>query len=320
MNTLISHNSALEFWLLHRSKPNRFPIRFVESNVSIGTPTAATIQQAGLMGLSAPVEATVFTANTNRRQQNAKIHLCTSALPGGSMREIGNGLYVVSPELLYLQFAAELPMIKLIELGMELCGTYAIPVTSSSTGSWSDDNAIYGLRPISSIGRLQAYIDQSQRIKGLQNARTALQYIVENSASPMETKLTLLLTLPHQHGGYSLPRPELNVRVDLSEDKRVDFAKAYVLDLYWDFARVAVEYDSKKHHAIEMRMAYDSIRRNALGLYGIEVVNVTSPELRDTARFRRIAFRVADLIGKRVQLERSPGFSAAHRELRKLLL
>jgi len=320
MSTFVSHNSALEFCRLHRFNPSRYQAQSANQDTAIDAPTSETLRLANMMGLSLPVDTMVSTANARRDGRMTRAHLYSKALPEGSVFDIGNGLSVASPELTFLQLAADRPMIKLVELGMELCGTYSLPAIRFNAGSGRDNRAASNLQPITTLDRLRDFIAQSHGHNGWRNANTALQFIIENSASPMETIAALILSLPYKHGGFSLPKPEMNVKVDLLENKRFDSPMTFICDMYWAFAKVAAEYDSNAHHAIEERLAQDSMRRNALELFGINVVTVTSPELRDTASFRRIAFLIADHLGWRIRLDRSAGFPEAHRKLRKLLL
>ena len=68
-----------------------------------------------------------------RDQQNAKPHLFTGPLPGSSILRASDDVLVSSPELCFFQMASQLPLVKLIELGYELCGSYSL-INSDGVG------------------------------------------------------------------------------------------------------------------------------------------------------------------------------------------
>ncbi|MCL1895345.1 MAG: hypothetical protein FWG03_02225 [Clostridiales bacterium] len=122
----------------------------------------------------------------------------------------GNGLMVSSPEFCFLQMAGQLTLAKLIELGYELCGVYSMPNADDKN---VPERGFYNRQPLTSIKKLKAFLDSMPGVKGRKKAMRALRYLRDGSASPMETKLAILLTLPYMLGGYGFSLPEMNKRI-----------------------------------------------------------------------------------------------------------
>jgi len=55
-------------------------------------------------------------------------------MPDRCLAKIDSEILVASPELCFFQMASELPLVKLIELGYELCGSYSLPSKGTSDG------------------------------------------------------------------------------------------------------------------------------------------------------------------------------------------
>jgi len=245
-------------------------------------------------------------------------HVYRGETPSGCFVFAESGIMVSSPEFCFLQMANQLSLVKLIELGFELCGIYAMP---ASPGAEQPRESKYELPQLTSTMRIEALLDRMPGTKGHQKAKRAIRYVQDGSASPMETKLAMLLTLPYKMGGYGLVMPELNGLVVPSKAARRSSSKSfYSCDLYWPEYDLAVEYDSNLFHTGPEHIAADSQKRNSLALLGITVVTVTSRQLQSSAEFKKIATILAGQIGKRLQTSRCPGFAAAQRDLRSQLL
>ena len=234
-----------------------------------------------------------------------------------SFFRIDDGLFVSSPEFCFLQMASLLPLAGLILLGYELCGTYSIP----AAGDQNVPERGFNIRkPLTNTKRLGAFLDRMPGVKGHKKAVRALYYVLEGSASPMETKLSIFLTLPYKLGGFGFPRPELNWRVAPSKtDKRFSNKESYVLDLFWPSHDFAIEYDSTIFHTGQKQISDDLKKKNALAMMGITVVSVTKQQLYGIGEFRKTAGVIAKCLGKRLRCDK-PGFDDAHSGLRRLLL
>jgi len=204
----------------------------------------------------------------------------------------------------------------LIELGYEMCGSYSLPVAGDQK---TPGRGFYNRLPLSNIKKLTEFIASMPGFKGRKKAARALRFILDGSASPMETKLSILLTLPYKLGGFGLPMPELNVRIKPRKtDRRTTGKEFYVCDLFWPDKDVAVEYDSNLFHTGSAHITDDSKKRNALKAMGIGVITVTTQQIYDNSEFEMAARTIAKDLDKRL-VYKNPGFAAAHDELRRLL-
>jgi len=167
---------------------------------------------------------------------------------------------------------------------------------------------------------MEAFVARRKGWFGYRQASMALRYIEDGSASPMETVLCVLLTLPYKYGGYGFPLPELNGRIDPVNGVRTFVGKKfYIGDLLWRDAGVVAEYNSDTEHTGPERIARDAIRRGDLELCGIYKVTVTKRQLFDAELFDKVAKQISKKSGKRLRYK-DPGFSKARCELRSLLL
>ncbi|MCL1846781.1 MAG: hypothetical protein FWF91_02295 [Coriobacteriia bacterium] len=262
-----------------------------------------------------PLDATVSSKAARRVTSVVRSHVFEAALPRGGVVYVGGGLCVSSPELCFFWMASELSLVKLIELGFELCGSYSLP------GPAPGEEGAYRRPPLTSTKKLAAFVGQMAGAHGVRKATRALRYIADGSASPMETVLVMLLTLPYKLGGYGLYMPELNARVTPAKTaKKIASKSHYYCDLFWPDVDVAAEYDSDQFHTGPDRISSDSKRRNALATMGVLVVTVTNRQIRDTVELEKVAKQLAAGIGKQLRHNEKPGFRNAQRELRGMLL
>jgi len=298
IEAVLSNESALEYWRLHRDEKINDNSRLRRSSAPISLPhhPDTSIYDAVLSGLTEPFIIIIGSQFARRKTTIFRPRVYTGATPDGCFISIGGGLAVSSPQFCFFQMAAELSLIKLIELGFELCGAYSLPVPV-------EGDALYDHTPLTGTQALKAFTARMEGVKGKKNALRALRYIANGSGSPMETKLVMLLTLPHQLGGFALPMPVLNKRINLSKaDKqrlRISRKAYFKCDLLWPDEGVAVEYDSDAHHSDANRLAADSERRFDLNVIGIDPVTVTRKQLMNPVTFERIARQISKKMGRR---------------------
>ena len=313
MKAFISHQSALEFWRIQLVLPQS-DSRRCRTTLSGNLPA---IEQVWLPGLTLPLHIMLQKAGKRRARQEMKQHIFTGQTPAGCFIGIDNTLFVSSPEFCFLQMASILPLIKLIELGYELCGSYSLHAAGDPN---IPARGFHIREPLTSAKRLAAFVSRMPGVKGRQKALRALSYILDGSASPMETKLSIILTLPYKLVGFGFARPELNRRIIPSKtDKRFSGKESYICDLYWPDHNLAVEYDSALFHAGQDQIAEDSQRRNSLLMMGVAVITVTKQQLYGGKEFEKTARAIAKCLDKRIKV-RNPDFAALHHNLREQLL
>lgn len=146
-----------------------------------------------------------------------------------------------------------------------------------------------------------------------------MRHLCNNSKSPMETDIAIMLLLPLRLGGRGLSKPALNRRIDVPRSMRRILPQSYFeLDLFWPEAAIALEYDSSEHHEGAAAAAHDAIRTNGIEDLGIRVVTMTKQQALDPVEFDRIATILAKQTGKRPR-ELSPKLLAKQTELRDTL-
>lgn len=212
---------------------------------------------------------------------------------------------LIPPEYLFLQMAETMNFLDLLLLGFELCGTYfsgqGIDVfASTSTASLRH-------KPFTRANKVARFLDSdvASQTKGIAQATQASKFLLDNSDSPRESALALMLTLPRRLGGYALPRPLLNQRINIPRSSsqliRNDHFRC---DLLWPKEGLAIEYDSDLHHVGAQKIAKDASRRDALALLGIQVITVTNKQFASMNEMDKVAHAVAKTLGIRQRNEK----------------
>lgn len=314
MDIVLSHTTALEFW---RSKRSSTLARVRPKGISVlpsCAPSGAEIEALPLRlewVPLAPFHVLVKEAAARRRGKRMTAHVCSSSLPEGSLVKVAEGVFVCSPELCFQQLASVRSFSRLVEIGFEFCGSYS---------RYSGRTGFYERRPLTNVKAIERLLRKTAGTKGSTLAANALRHVLEGSWSPMETIMTMLLCLPMKKGGYGLPTPSMNYRIDVSSSARKFTPKGYfVCDAYWAAAKLDVEYDSNEHHLKRKEKANDSARRNALSAMGISVIVVTWDQVVVRRSMDEVASSIARKLGRRLRLERVSG-SRAQLDLRRELL
>lgn len=303
---VLTHQSALEYW---QSALRFNPTKEVTyaKNLIRAVPKPCYFKAPFSCGLKDPLHVLVAEEKLRRQSNECVSHVWRHSLPRGSVADSGRGFYVLSPELCFIVMARSLSFIKLIKLGFSLCGSYV-----------SSNETIYSCQPLFSTGRLKDCIDKNRGVEGARKAEKALKYVLDNSASPKETELTMLLCLPPHYGGYGFRQPILNYQVNKRNKWGTTLANHFKCDLAWPEARVALEYDSKEFHEGSDRLSRDSIRRTELINLGYFVMTASLSQVETTLGTKNLATALAKQMNRRLRLP-EPRFSDVHAKLRKEL-
>jgi hypothetical protein len=210
---------------------------------------------------------------------------------------------VASPELLFLQLACRLDIHRLILLGLQLC--------SHPPGNSSE--------AITTKKKLKAFLAKTSGHRGHPKASRAAKYLEDGSASVMESLAYMILTLPHALGGYGLDGAIFNYEIMLKGEvgRRLGQKRCF-MDLYYQAAKLAVEYESFAFHNNPSEQGKDVMRSTILGRQGIEVMHLSTIQLYDQGACMDFAFNLASRLGKRIQI-RTKQFDEMHALLRALL-
>lgn len=176
-------------------------------------------------------------------------------------------------------------------LACEFAGCYRLPGTSGGVD--------FDASPVMTLASLAEVLEElgsrgySQAVHRAQKVR---ELAFDGSALPMETSLALLLTLPLEFGGFGLPRPQLNVPIDVP----ISGGQMTVTpDFLWREQRVALEYDSDEFHVNKGReqAGRDALRANALLAGGYRVFRAATQMTRTLEGMAVLAGQLAAALG-----------------------
>jgi hypothetical protein len=243
-----------------------------------------------------------FRREKHRARHGAvKSHVASRPLPQRSVVVI-DGEHVAGPELLFLELAPSLGFQRTVLLGLALCG---------------HPNR-HPEKALSSAGKLRRFAENAVWHRGRRTAMQAAKYLTNGSASVMESLLYMFLVLPHHYGGYGLRGAEFNFEISLADKNGVLGKEHLNIDLYWESAKLAVEYDSYAYHANRNSWVHDARRFTTIENLGFHTVSVNTAQIYSQKAMEEVARLIAGHLGKRIQI-RDSGFMAAQAKLRTLL-
>lgn len=213
---------------------------------------------------SARVEATerrplhILVSKGDRRIRCGLVrnHIWSTPLPKDRLYRLADDILLASPGFCLQQMSARSSLARAASVGMEICSTYAR--SPRAEGGFHKRPALSGLDDLTrDFAHNHGY--------GARRARQALDRVMGDSCSPMETVVALLLTLPQELGGCGLPQPRLNLRAEIPPDLQVALGKPYlVVDLCWPDLLLIVEHNSYDHHSGSREVDGDDARNEGL--------------------------------------------------------
>ena len=298
------------------------PVRKRALNDAINTVKAVQeldeTAQFWLNHVNGPVEAFIGDRTKSTSTKHLVTHLFNRPVPYGAFLDLGHGICVCTPQFAFLQLGAELDSLELLSIGMELCGSYT--KWALDTGKPNDlehtRTYTFDVPPAMKASRMEAFVDRMKGQRGTVGARKVLRWLLDGSASPMETATYLLLCLPRRLGGYALPKPLLNPVLKISGP---DGVKTRYPDLFWLSAGIDVEYNSDEAHSGEWARYRDSKREIELNVADVRVLPLTRPQLMDAAEFDGFANGLRLMLKIRTR-PRDPSWTAKRDELHRFLL
>lgn len=279
----LSHQTACKYWV-HHDLYQTLKTRSVPTLVDVQSSLALADARRFVVGLgdNEPLHASVADKRNKHLLKSAVLHERAVPYPDWSFRKISPDVFVACPELCFLEAAQLLSRNALILYGMELCGTYArMGITESPR---------YKRPSLTSAGKIAAYLDKSKGVRGVREARAALKYVMDGSASARESVLAVMMTLPTKLGGFGLPKPELNYGIGVDAPNKTSIGGRLVLhgDIVWRDANLVVEYDGAQH-GMEDNRVIDKQRDHLLLDAGFDVVRFTDKSLRSSVELTRLA-------------------------------
>lgn len=317
MAIILTDETALAFWRrsgmtgsnLLRATPTRM------TRIPAGAPSARDVRAAcNDLAIGCDCLHVLVACDADRRHGTHAVeyHLLSKTLPNHSLYRIDNGLYATSPELTFVRMSRKTSLIAITRLGYEMAGTFA--------RNESDMRGFSTCSPLMTTKSLGRFLNCPQALHGFNRSKQAARLMLDNAASPMEAELAMMLSLPNRLGGYGLPKPVLNYRLDtkgpLSKNLR---RRTIVVDVAWPAKKLALEYDSDQFHTGAEKIAADSERRNDIELLGFDVQTITNKEISSAANMDKIAHTIARKLGLRTRRE-PDGFADRQASLRRTLI
>ena len=272
----------------------------------------------GTFGRDRPLELGVFESARARRRLKSRTRVLSRNLPEAALIEVSPHLYFEGPELILIHMASQTDAVRLAQIIMELCGTYS-PCPAPDDNGWT--RTLYDLPPVTTIERICAYARHVRQRGGKAVLQEALRLAAEGAASPAETILALVMSLPREMGGYGFPMPSLNAKLTVPDEERdMVGGEAYYLDAFWQDAYADLEYESTEFHLDPLVAASlvatrdnpkegspyatwrreritkadaDRRRMRDLQLLGLQVIPVTSFDLHSVRRLDQVAQALA---------------------------
>lgn len=156
--------------------------------------------------------------------------------------------------------------------------------------------------------------------RGVNLIRRILPYVLDGSASPAETILHELISLPTCWGGAGLEAGASNYRVDIRGTSGLADQDEVVFDLCWPRHGIVVEYDGRRYHDGFPNIEHDAARRNAVVALGMSLYTITRAQLYDIGYIDRLCATLAKSIksrGLRIQVQ---NYEEKRRHLHSILL
>ena len=222
-----------------------------------------------------PLDFLVGTRAGRRQSRVVRSHLCMLQLPARSFIPIACGvdgidLYCSCPELCFLELCQQGDILDAIFRGMALCSEYRLDSVAVS-GVVHREGSDHQL---TTVQRLEHYLNTAAPMPGSKLARRALPYILERSRSPKESAVAMFYGLPQRLGGMALGAMSMNPKLTVFDGRNPDGSNR-TSERYPDVIVVATlpdgskrmatfDYDSHAEHQSSWKVLMDSRRRNAL--------------------------------------------------------
>ena len=303
MSIVLSHSTAATLYRFLSGACPRIPEGWLASHSDIldcyprldlvGTARSLLIDQGVLLDAAGsgcadslrgePAIDVLCSVGVRTRAKGVRCHVLGAGLTDDCLTHLGGDVFVVSPELCFLQLAASYDFVRLVELGFELCSGYAFRL---------DGQPVCQRPPITDVARIRSLISRlndrpGNRIKGTQRALEALGVVRERTRSPMETAYGMLLVLPTARGGLGLAETRMDYRIDLTrEAARRARVSHVVCDVFIPSGRLDIEYNGFWHED-QVRQQTDEERRLALSSMGVDCIVVTRQGLLSHDGFAR---------------------------------
>ena len=280
-----------------------------------------TAAQFLLEHVDRPIRAFIPRQAMKTHTKRLVTHVYTSEIRYGSFLDIGHDICICTPQHVFLRLGAERDFVDLVRTGMELCGTYSrwrLPSAARNQRAAEEQGCTFDVPPVMQARHMRLFLGRMAGHRGAVGARKAAQYVLDGSASPVETAVYLMLCLPKRYGGYGLPKPVLNPRLRIQNPSGTEAVERYP-DLFWAGPDIDVEYNSDAEHSGEWSRYRDSRREVELVVADVRVLPLTRAQVMDPDGFDEFANGLRRMLGIQKRPE-DPRWRQRRDELRCKLL
>lgn len=268
-----------------------------------------------------PLHAIVRDPQLRRPSLVVKPRVWTGDLPAGAFYDDEDlGITYASPAFTVFTMASQLSITQMIMAMYELTGSWSIYRPNREiqiqidhmentrlawVGGWQQVRTTRGLAtslwkrgPLITTHELLAF---ARGISGMRNAQKHLRAAARvqgNTASPLEARLSMLLSLPPREGGEGFPPFFANYRIAYSHTAATLAGKhTCYADIFFPATETHPAIDVECHghsvHDGDAQGGVDANRSLALQHMGIEVIHVTHEQLADIDRFEAFCDHLA---------------------------
>lgn len=164
-----------------------------------------------------------------------------------SFVELGEGLFIPCPELLFLELAEVMEPEPLALVGYELCGSFSRDPASPRFGQ-----VTYDLPPVTTVEKIARYLQSHGRVPGCHLAREVIGCVRDNAWSVPESVVALMVRMPAALLGYGMGDILLNAREpNASELVALGCRESRVPDMEFVGTCLGFNYDGGGHLDLE---------------------------------------------------------------------
>ena len=294
MDLVLDIASSIEFWRQRypgtralRPPSSAKPTECAYSQIEIDRLAPSWVSDEFLAPTNGVFHSLAFEATRYRNRKTSCVHTWRGPIPEGSFYQLQPHVFVESPGFMFLHAATILNFTQLVAFGDELCGLYSFDKRSKRGFVMRD----YSL---TTTQKLAHFVKIAKGCRGSYNARMALQYLVDESSSPMETYDEMSLCLPYSRGGYHIEMPNMNYEVPLSpRAARIAKRRNCRLDMGYPNQKLDIEHHGKLDHLSDEDKESDFARVSGLKEMGYEVIELTHDQVNDLFALEYIIERIA---------------------------
>lgn len=225
-------------------------------------------------------------------------------IPTGSFVDVGHGVAIACPELVFAEMSAAMNRLVQLLLGYELCGGY-----SRDDADPREGEVTYSVDPLTTPEAIGAHLEGCRHMPRIWQSREVLPYLLGNAWSPIEAIIAQMIVLDPCESGYGLGDLVLNQRIGYGD------GGSRVPDILFAGTHVGLNYDGGGHFGLDdviaaagtdrekevvakarSKIVDDKRRDRELLVAGYSVIAVTSEDLYEPGGLDAVMAQVIELI------------------------